>query len=154
MHRLGKYSLYFTQREDDLGRLGLSLLQKCIAALHLLAYGFVVYSIDEYLKLARSTTLECLEKFCEGIIHCYGEEFCRQPNVADTQRLQAKAEDCGFPGMLGSIDCMQWQWRNCPVAYVGQFTRTDIKHPTIILEVVASYDRWILHAFLGGRVQQ
>ena len=107
MLRLGEYSLYFTQREDDLGRLGLSLLQKCIAALHLLAYGFVVYSIDEYLKLARSTTLECLEKFCEGIIHCYGEEFCRQPNVADTQRLQAKAEDCGFPGMLGSIDCMQ-----------------------------------------------
>jgi hypothetical protein len=77
MHRLGKYSPYFTQREDALGRLGLSLLQKCITTLHLLAYGFVVYSIDEYLKLARSTALECLEKFCEGIIHCYGEEFCR-----------------------------------------------------------------------------
>ncbi|XP_051229233.1 uncharacterized protein [Lolium perenne] len=51
--------------------------------------------------------------------------------------------------MLGSIDCMHWQWRNCPVAHAGQFTRGDIKHPTIILEAVASYDRWIWHAFFG-----
>nr|XP_051202538.1 uncharacterized protein LOC127316164 [Lolium perenne] len=51
--------------------------------------------------------------------------------------------------MLGSIDCMHWQWRNCPVAHAGQFTRGDIKHPTIILETVASYDRWIWHAFFG-----
>ena len=149
MLRLGEYSPYFTQREDALGRLGLSPLQKCTAALRLLAYGSAADSIDEYLKLARSTALECLEKFCEGIIHCYEEEFCRRPNVADIQRLLAKAEERGFPGMLGSIDCMHWQWRNCPVAHAGQFTRGDIKHPTIILEAVASYDRWIWHAFFG-----
>ena len=150
MLRLGEYSPYFTQREDALGRLGLSPLQKCTAALRLLAYGSAADSIDEYLKLARSTALECLEKFCEGIIHCYKEEFCRRPNVADIQRLLAKAEERGFPGMLGSIDCMHWQWRNCPVAHAGQFTRGDIKHPTIILEAVASYDRWIWHAFFLG----
>ena len=149
MLRLGEYSPYFTQREDALGRLRLSPLQKCTAALRLLAYGSAADSIDEYLKLARSTALECLEKFCEGIIHCYEEEFCRRPNVADIQRLLAKAEERGFPGMLGSIDCMHWQWRNCPVAHAGQFTRGDIKHPTIILEAVASYDRWIWHAFFG-----
>ncbi|XP_051206266.1 protein ALP1-like [Lolium perenne] len=51
--------------------------------------------------------------------------------------------------MLGSIDCMHWQWRNCPVAHAGQFTRGDIKHPTIILEAVTSYDRWIWHVFFG-----
>ena len=93
----------------------------------MLAYGSAADSIDEYLKLARSTALECLEKFCEGIIHCYEEEFCRRPNVADIQRLLAKAEERGFPGMLGSIDCMHWQWRNCPVAHAGQFTRGDIQ---------------------------
>ncbi|XP_051202538.2 uncharacterized protein [Lolium perenne] len=75
--------------------------------------------------------------------------FCRRPTVEDTQHLLAKAEERGFPGMLGSIDCMHWQWRNCPVAHAGQFTRGDIKHPTIILETVASYDRWIWHAFFG-----
>jgi hypothetical protein len=146
MRRLGEYSPYFTQREDACNRRGLSPLQKCTAALRLLAYGGAADSIDEYLKLARSTALDYLEKFCEGIIRCYGDEFCRRPNIVDTQRLLAKAEERGFPG---SIDCMHWQWRNCPVAYAGQFTRGDIKHPTIILEAVASYDRWIWHAFFG-----
>ena len=147
--RLGEYSPYFTQRVDAINRRGFSPLQKCTAALRLLAYGAAADTIDDWLKLARQTSSECLERFCEGIIHCYGDEFCRRPTVADTQRLLAKAEARGFPGMLGSIDCMHWQWRNCPVAHAGQFTRGDIKHPTVILEAVASYDRWIWHAFFG-----
>ena len=117
--------------------------------MRLLAYGAASDTVDEWLKLARATSAECLEKFCEGIIHCYEAEFCRRPTVADTHRLLAVAEERGFPGMLGSIDCMHWQWRNCPFALAGQFTRGDIKHPTVILEAVASYDRWIWHAFFG-----
>lgn len=147
--RLGEYSPYFTQRVDALNRASFSPLQKCTAALRLLAYGAAADTIDEWLKLARQTSSDCLDRFCEGIIDCYGETFCRRPTVEDTQRLLAKAEERGFPGMLGSIDCMHWQWRNCPVAHAGQFTRGDIKHPTIILEAVASYDRWIWHAFFG-----
>ncbi|GJX51851.1 ALP1-like protein [Tanacetum coccineum] len=53
----------------------------------------------------------------------------------------------GFPGMLGSIDCMHWEWINCPKAWHGQFARGDKSTPTIMLEVVASYDLWIWHAF-------
>jgi hypothetical protein len=33
------------------------------------------------------------------------------------------------------------------VGWHGQFTLGDIKHPTIIFEAVASYDRWIWHTF-------
>ncbi|GJS29875.1 ALP1-like protein [Tanacetum coccineum] len=51
--------------------------------------------------------------------------------------------------MLGSIDCMHWEWRNCPKAWHGQFARGDKKYPTIMLEAVASYDLWIWHAFFG-----
>ncbi|CAN1290215.1 hypothetical protein LINPERPRIM_LOCUS20599 [Linum perenne] len=49
--------------------------------------------------------------------------------------------------MLGSIDCMHWPWKNCPVAWKGQFTRGDQGIPTIMLEAVASQDLWIWHAF-------
>ncbi len=82
--KLGEHSPYFTARFDGLGRSGLSPLQKCTAAVHQLAYGMAADSVDEYLKLGKSTALECLEKFCEGIIACYGAEFCRRPTVADT----------------------------------------------------------------------
>ncbi|XP_021979590.1 uncharacterized protein LOC110875694 [Helianthus annuus] len=51
--------------------------------------------------------------------------------------------------MLGSIDCMHWAWRHCPNAWRGQFTRGDHRHPTIMLEAVASRDLWIWHAFFS-----
>ena len=44
---------------------------------------------------------------------------------------------------------MHWQWRNCPKAWMGQYTRGDIKYPSVMLEVVASHDLWIWHAFFG-----
>ncbi|XP_047965897.1 protein ALP1-like [Salvia hispanica] len=56
----------------------------------------------------------------------------------------------GFPGMLGSIDCMHWQWKNCPTAWRGQFTSGyKGSHPTMILKAVADHRLWIWHAYFG-----
>ncbi|XP_029148303.1 uncharacterized protein [Arachis hypogaea] len=59
------------------------------------------------------------------------------------------AEDRGFPGILGSIDCMRWQWKNCPKAWKGMYMSSYRGAATIVLEVVASSDLWIWHAFFG-----
>ena len=58
-------------------------------------------------------------------------------------------ERCGFPGMLGSIDCMHWDLKNCPVAWKSMFSRGDRCYPSLILEAVASKDFWIWHCFFG-----
>ncbi|KAH9465918.1 hypothetical protein Pst134EA_033456 [Puccinia striiformis f. sp. tritici] len=39
-------------------------------------------------------------------------------------------------------------WKNCPTAWAGQFTGKE-KEPTIVLEAVATKDRWIWHSFFG-----
>jgi hypothetical protein len=44
--------------------------------------------------------------------------------------------------MLESIDCMHWKWKNYPIAWKCQYTGHS-REPTLILEAVASYDRWI-----------
>jgi hypothetical protein len=49
-----------------------------------LAYDMTIYTIDEYLKLEKSTVLECLKYYCAGIIECFGAEFLRRPTVGDT----------------------------------------------------------------------
>jgi len=90
-----------------------------------------------------------MKKFCQGVIVNFGEKYLRRPTREDIQRLLHIGEARGFPGMLGSLDCMHWQWRSCPKAWRGQYTRGDIKHPSVMLEAVASHDLWIWHAFFG-----
>ncbi|XP_057739982.1 uncharacterized protein LOC130957108 [Arachis stenosperma] len=108
---------YFQQKVDATGRKGLSPLQKCTAAIRMLAYGVGADAVDDYVRIGESTTIECLEKFVEGVISVFKDEYLRKPKPNDVQRLLQMAEGRGFPGMLDSIDCMHWQWKNCPKAW-------------------------------------
>ncbi|XBJ09315.1 hypothetical protein VPH35_014411 [Triticum aestivum] len=85
----------------------------------------------------------------QGIKEVFGAEYLQRPTPADIQRLLQMGEVHGFPGMLGSLDCMHWEWKNCPVAWKGQFTRGDYGVSTVMLEAVASQDTWIWHSFFG-----
>uniref|UniRef100_A0A0D3DLU7 DDE Tnp4 domain-containing protein n=1 Tax=Brassica oleracea var. oleracea TaxID=109376 RepID=A0A0D3DLU7_BRAOL len=114
---------FFQPKKNALGRASLSPLQKCTAAIHLLAYGNVADAVDEYLRLGSTTTRSCLEHFVDGIISLFGEEYLRRPTPADLQCLLDIGEYRGFPGMIGSIDCMHWEWKNYSTAWKGQYTR-------------------------------
>uniref|UniRef100_I1Q392 DDE Tnp4 domain-containing protein n=1 Tax=Oryza glaberrima TaxID=4538 RepID=I1Q392_ORYGL len=146
---LGVWSPYFQLRRDAFGKVGLSPLQKCTAAMRMLAYGTPADLMDESYGVAETTAIECLINFVQGVRLLFGQQYLR-PTQEDIQRLLQFGEAHGFPGMLGSIDCMHWEWQNCPVAWKGQFTRGDYGVPTIMLEAVASADIWIWHAFFGA----
>ncbi|KAK8956787.1 hypothetical protein KSP39_PZI000415 [Platanthera zijinensis] len=133
---------FFFQKKDDVGKPGLSTIQKITAAFRMLAYGTSADNCDEYIRIGESTVIQCLKRFCRAIVQLYKDEYLRSPNANDVTRLLQKGEERGFPGMLGSLDCMHWQWKNCPTAWADQYSE---RHggPTIILEAVASYDLWI-----------
>ncbi|GJU20196.1 nucleotide-binding alpha-beta plait domain-containing protein [Tanacetum coccineum] len=120
------------------------------AAIRQLAYGTTPDAFDEYLQMSERTARNCLFHFNKCIISLYMVEYLRKPTVEDVENIYNKhLTTHGFPGMLGSIDCMHWEWKNCPVSWQGQYGRGDKKYPTIMLEVVASQDLWIWHAFFG-----
>ena len=108
VNALGQWSPYFTYRADCSGRIGLSPLQKCTAAMRMLAYGTPADALDEYLKIGKSTALECMDKFARGVIAVFDGEYLRRPTREDIEHLLQVNESRGFPGMLGSIDCMHW----------------------------------------------
>ena len=88
--------------------------------------------------MSERVDLESLDEFYGHIIELYGAKYLRTPTVSDVQSLYAHhAQVHGFPRMLGSLDCLHWEWRGCRVANHGQYTRGTHKHPTIILEAVA-----------------
>ena len=149
VHRLSQEFEYFQPREDAAGRSSLSPLQKCTAAIRQLAYGGGADTVDEYVRLGETTARKCLHHFTAGIIHLFGDQYLRRPTPEDLQRLLYIGEQRGFPGMVGSIDCIHWEWKNCPTSWKGMYSRGTGK-PTIVLEAVASYDLWIWHAFFGA----
>ncbi|XP_062089754.1 uncharacterized protein LOC133796299 [Humulus lupulus] len=137
VHALENHSKYFHMRFDAVDRRGLSPLQKCTAAMRMLAYGAPADYVDQYVRIGETTAIECLVNFVRGVNDIFGTEYLRRPNAGDIRHLLQMGEVRGFPGMLGSIDCMHWEWKNFPVAWKVQFTRGDHGRPIIMLEAVA-----------------
>jgi hypothetical protein len=82
------------------------------------------------------------------IVNIYADKYLRSPHKDNIQRILAVSDERGFPGMMGSLDCMHWHWKNCPIANKGQYSGKE-KEATVILEAVATHDLWIWHAFFG-----
>nr|XP_043609620.1 uncharacterized protein LOC122581452 [Erigeron canadensis] len=141
---------WFWSSANAAGIKGFSAIQKCTCALRQLAYDNLADNYDEGLSFSTRTARECLDNYCIAIKYLYGEEYLRSPTSHDVARLyQAHEARHHFPGMIGSIDCTHWSWRNCPSGLRGQYHRGDHERPTIILEAVASYDLWFWHAYFG-----
>jgi hypothetical protein len=57
------FAPYFEHMASVVGEMGLSPLQKCTAAMRMLAYGGVANATDEYCCLTESTALEAMKRF-------------------------------------------------------------------------------------------
>ena len=98
--------------------------------------------------MGESTVLQTVKEFVNTVILVFGPEYLRAPKSSELQHILAVNEARSFPGMVGSIDCMHWEWANCPTAWARMYKGHKGK-PTIILEAVATQDLRIWHAFFG-----
>ncbi|XP_047965898.1 uncharacterized protein LOC125210383 [Salvia hispanica] len=67
---------YFQYREDDIGRPGLTPLQKCTVAIRQLAYGTTTDMFDEYLHVGETDGRDCLKTFCRGLWRLIAAHIC------------------------------------------------------------------------------
>ena len=64
MNAVEEHDDYFVQKRNAASQLGLSCLQKVVAAFRMLAYGVPADALDEYIRIGESTALEALRKHC------------------------------------------------------------------------------------------
>ena len=139
VERIVLHDSYFIQRTDACGRIGLSTLQKVCSVFRLLTSGVSSMEFDD----------KCFKRFCEAVIANYSEEALRHPTLDDINRLLDEGQAAGFPGCLGSIDCMHWEWKNCHSSWKGMFQGKG-GVPTMILEAIADHSTRFCHFNFGS----
>jgi hypothetical protein len=73
-------------------------------------------------------------------------KYLRRMLPSDARQVSAMHKEVhGVEGMVGSLDCVHIGWKNCPVAWQGQYMGRKGK-PTMILEAAADHNLWIWHA--------
>ena len=111
VNALGNHDEYSQMRPNIVGRIGLSQLQKWTATIHILAYGSPTDCVDEYVRIGECTATQCLQKFVRNVNEIFGQEYLRRANNNDNNHLLQIGDAQEFPDMLGSIDCMHWEWK-------------------------------------------
>jgi hypothetical protein len=68
-----------------------------------------------------------LQEVNKAVTNFFGSAFLRLPTPADLKSISDlhHLRVHRVPGMLGSLDCMHTNWKNCPVAWRGSFQGKD-----------------------------
>nr|GEU90549.1 hypothetical protein [Tanacetum cinerariifolium] len=142
---------FFRNNIECTGRECIFALLKCTSVIRQLAYGINADFLDEYIQISERISRTALGHFCQPVMKIYGPEYLRKPTVTDIEKLYLHhKEKHGFSEMLENLDCTDWEWFGCPYGFKGQYARRGHGlNPFILLEVVASQDLWMWHAFFG-----
>ena len=100
------------------------------------------------IKQMDSIAMELMKRYVATIRAIFGPYNLRQPTREDFEQQLRINEAQGWIGMFGSIDCMHYKWKNCLMAWQGDFGDKD-GNCSMILEAIADQSLHIWHAFFG-----
>jgi hypothetical protein len=131
------HDLYFLQKQDAISNISLSSIQKCTSTLHILAYIITPNVVDEYCQMGKNTIMEEMKGFVKVVKEIFETKYLRQLTRDDIERQLKVNKAQRFLGMFATLDCMHYQWKNCPIVWQRQFQDKN-GNRSIIFEVIAN----------------
>ena len=140
---------FYLEKSDCTGRSCASVEAKLLLPLKTLAFGVASHAFRDYFQMSKTLAMQCCRHFNEKMLELYKEEYLRLPTVDDLKAIDNMHNNKhGVRGMFGSLDCMHVYWKNCPVAWQGQYKGKG-KKPSIVLEAISDYHLWFWHSSFG-----
>lgn len=145
---LQKNGKTFVQKRDCTGRNGFNPIQKATVAMRLLAYNMAADSLDEGMEIGESTATNFFKQFCIEIVQVFAPDYLRKPIEEELEGILKENAGRGWPGLIGSLDCMHWKWLMCPLGWQGSYKGKE-SGPTLVLEAVCDKKLWVYHYNFG-----
>ena len=121
---------------------------KILGALRVLGRGSVFDDIAEITFASESLHEEFFHQFCCKIVTLY-DQFVYAPRTSvELARVESVYRQMGFPGCVGSIDCVHVAWEGCPALWRNHYKGAK-GYPSIAYEVVCDHNLFILATTCG-----
>jgi Plant transposon protein len=143
---------FFTTKANCVGKAPISIEVKVLGILKCIAYGCSGRAFQDYHQMAPNTFTEGLKAFFRALKadSALQGQYMRAPTKSDIKRITDLHERVhGVPGMLGCLDCLHVYWKNCPVAWQGQFKNGRYKYSSVVVEAMVDHNLWFWHASVG-----
>jgi hypothetical protein len=99
-----------------------SLAARLLLPLKTLAYGVPPHTFIDYFQMSRQYAREYCKEFDKAMRTIYMKEFLRLPPATDLKNIVKLHKSAhGVHVMIGSLDCTQTFWKNCPKAWQGYY---------------------------------
>ena len=90
VHGVREHDPWFKLKKDVVGTVGFSSIQKCTAAMRMIAYGIPADNQDDYLRMSESTALTVMYRFARAMVAVFGPHYLRGPTERSEERRVGK----------------------------------------------------------------
>jgi hypothetical protein len=144
---------WFSEKKDCTGRLAAPLELKILGVLRVLGRGYCFDGIEELCFISREVNRRFFHTWCDLFSKKYFSIYCNPPSTKEEiDRTMAVYNRLGFPGCIGSTDCVHIRWERCPVG--ERFLHKGKEgYPTLSYEVTVDHTSKIMavtHGFPGA----
>ena len=131
-------------------RTGVSAEISLLLTLRRLRTGLAASQMNDMVGLGTSTILSKFRITISAILSELGPRYLKSLTVADQRILNELDVNArrGFPGCIGSLDCMHVRWAKCPKQYQAAYKGKE-GFPTVVVQAVALHDLYCSHIFVG-----
>ena len=124
---------------------------KVLCVMKVVRFGTSMIAFSDYFQMGESTMRQACHAFFRAITsddELLGTCLSSMTRADAEKAVLLHKSKHGVDGMVLSLDCCHFKWKNCPMAWKGQFEGKE-GEPTIVLEAAVDHDLHTWHAAFG-----